>query len=305
MLTYYGIAKRCYSNSAAMLLSSLHEEVAPSLIEALTGMGLGAMQIPDGPLFFDQYAPDLGLSAALTLLGFDYTERSCPEDAPPPFDTLRSDLEAGPVLLGPVDYGCLPYIPGHEYGAGSDHYIVAYAMDDATVRLHDPAGFPHVSLSLTELANAWRGERIGYRRGAFRCWRAPRRTSHPTADELYAAALSHFRHVYSGAGAGPGWLLGADAICGLAERARNGGLSDGERGLMIHFSLALGASRAQDYAQFFASRDARLASLKERQSELFGAAHTLAMRRDDTSLANTLTELAGAEQQFRAALLTA
>jgi len=41
MLTYYGIAKRCYANSAAMLLSSIGEEVAPPRIEALTGMGLG------------------------------------------------------------------------------------------------------------------------------------------------------------------------------------------------------------------------------------------------------------------------
>jgi hypothetical protein len=72
---------------------------------------------------------------------------------------------------------------------------------------------------------------------------------------------------------------------------------------MIHFSLALGASRAQDYAQFFAGRDERLVSLKERQSALFGAAHTFAMRRDDAALADTLAELAGVEEQFRAALL--
>jgi hypothetical protein len=303
MLTYYGIAKRCYANSAAMLLSSIGEEAAPPLIEALTGMGLGAMQIPDGPLFFDQYEPDLGLSAALRLLGFEFTERSCPEDAPPPFETLRADLEGGPVLIGPVDYGCLPYIPGHEYALGSDHYVVAYAIDDAAVRLHDPAGFPHVSLSLPDLEVAWRAERIGYRRGAFRCWLAPRRVRRPTEDELYAAALAHFWHVYSGAGAGPGWLLGADAICGLAERARSGALSDGDRGLMIHFSLALGASRAQDYAQFFAGRDARLVSLKERQSALFGAAHTFAMHRNDAALADTLVELASVEERFRAALL--
>jgi len=106
---------------------------------------------------------------------------------------------------------------------------VAYAIDDAAVRLPRPRGFPHVSLPLTELATAWRAERHRVRRAHSAAWAAPRRIRKPTEDELYAAALSHFRQVYSGAGAGPGWLLGADAICGLAERARSGALSTATR----------------------------------------------------------------------------
>ena len=69
-------------------------------------------------------------------------------------------------------------------GSGSPRRVVACALDQPTfvvseitddgyLRLHDPAGFPHVSLPLAELEVAWRAERIGYRRGAFRCWLAP------------------------------------------------------------------------------------------------------------------------------------
>jgi len=49
MLTYYGIAKRCYANSAAMLLSSIGEEVAPPRNRGAHRHGVGAMHIPDGP----------------------------------------------------------------------------------------------------------------------------------------------------------------------------------------------------------------------------------------------------------------
>lgn len=40
---YIGNGHYCYSNSAAMFLSSIGENVSPQLVEILTGVGLGAM----------------------------------------------------------------------------------------------------------------------------------------------------------------------------------------------------------------------------------------------------------------------
>jgi hypothetical protein len=46
-----------------------------------------------------------------------------------------------------------------------------------------------------------------------------------------------------------------------------------------------------------------LAALKCRQAELFGKSHTLAVRENWSSLADTLRELANLEEEFRTALL--
>lgn len=42
MSVYYGNGAYCYANSASMLLSTIGEEISPSLIEVLTGFSLGA-----------------------------------------------------------------------------------------------------------------------------------------------------------------------------------------------------------------------------------------------------------------------
>ncbi len=42
MISYKGNVSYCYSNSTSMLLSTIDEDVNPSLIEVLTGFSLGA-----------------------------------------------------------------------------------------------------------------------------------------------------------------------------------------------------------------------------------------------------------------------
>src|SRR5215510_7581102 len=101
MTTYVGNAAYCYANTTAMLLASIGESVSPSLIEVLTGVGLGAWWDRSSRLaFFDSVAPDVGVSRALDLLGFDCLEQAGDEGDPPPLDELRRALAAGPVALG-------------------------------------------------------------------------------------------------------------------------------------------------------------------------------------------------------------
>lgn len=99
-MEYHGSVPYCYANSVAMLLSVRGEHVYPGLVEVLTGVGLGAVQAPDGRTFLST-TPDnvpVGVSRALELLGFAVTTATGPADAPPG-ELLAADLATGPVML--------------------------------------------------------------------------------------------------------------------------------------------------------------------------------------------------------------
>lgn len=306
MVHYIGNQLYCYADSTAMLLASIGENISSSQIEVLTGVGLGAFWMEDAKLiFFSNTSPDIGVSRALELLGFEYMEKSRREAGPAPLDELRAVLADSPAVLGPLDMGYLRYLPSHRQEAGADHYILAYAMDEDEIYLHDPLGFPHVSLPLDQLELAWRAERIGYRRAAYRYWTAPKRVQRFTEEEVYDRALQCFRSCYRGADdwtTGGNWVVGHDAILTCADHVQGGEISPQEAGHMTGFAFRLGARRALDFAAFFDLRDAELAALKRKQAKLFGTCHVLAVREDWTSLADALQQLADVESKFRAAL---
>lgn len=305
---YVGNGHYCYANVTAMLLASIGERVAPGPIEALSGMGLGASWHASADLiFFGTTLPDLGITRALGLLGFEAVERASADGDPPPLDALAEALEAGPAILGPIDLGLLLYQPGKGRANGVDHFVLAYALEDDEVSLHDPAGFPHVSLSVDDLVAAWRAEQIGYRRGAFRWWTAPRRVGHPTDEEMARNAIEAFAAIYREANRDtpPGAAsVGGTAILRLAERVRSGELPPSLYGHMTGFALPVAARRADDFAAFFAPRAPDLADLKEVQARLFGRAQTLLVRRDRAGAADTFAALAAVEDQIHD-LLTA
>jgi hypothetical protein len=295
-----------------MLLATRGEEIAPGLVEVLTGTGLGATLEPGGTmLWFGNLvsAPDVGLSRALDLLGFTAVERAHADGAAAPLVELREALAEGPVVLGPVDMGHLTYIPYHEHLEGADHYVLAYAMDAAAVHLHDPAGFPHVVLPLDRLAVAWRAERVPYRRGAYRSWTAPRRVAHPSRTEVYARTLATFQECYRRSDTlmaeGVPWVetWGGDAVRRFADRLATGEVPERTRSHLVDFALPLGARRALDYAAFFDGGDPALAALKRRQAVLFGRSHCLAVERRWAEAGAALADLGGVEDSFAAALL--
>lgn len=308
MIPYIGNGPYCYANATSMLLATLGENISPSRIEVLTGVGLGAFWLEDAKLIFFSNlgtAPDVGISKALELLGFEYTENSRQESEPAPFEELRTDLAKSPAILGPLDMGYLSYNPNHEYLAGADHFVLAYGMDEQEIHLHDPEGFPHVSLPLDQLKLAWKAERIPYRRGFYRYWTSPKRVHHPTEEEIYNRALRFFKTCYQETddfAAHEGWIIGGDAILTCADYVRRGEVSPQLRGHLVHFALKLGARRALDFGSFLELRDAELATLKRRQAELFGRCHTLAVAKNWSSLADNLQQLADVEEEFRVTL---
>ncbi len=84
MTRYIGNGPYCYANSTAMLLATAGDRVDPSLIEVLTGVGLGAFWLDDSKRLISSNPatpPDVGISHALTLLGFEFIEQASPKTA--------------------------------------------------------------------------------------------------------------------------------------------------------------------------------------------------------------------------------
>lgn len=310
IVPFRGNGPYCYSNTASMLLSTIGEQVLPQEMEAYTGVGLGAFWLAkEKLLFFSSISnpPDLGITRALHLLGFNFGERVTSDPGKPPFEQLRSDLAGGAAVLGPLDMGYLTHNPLHKRMMGADHFVLAYRFEKDGVLIHDPEGFPSVLLPFRQLELAWRADSIPYHRGHYRYWTRPRRARSPNRDELYDSTLRSYKEVYSEAeslAAKHDLPIDAKAITTLQQHVENGKVSPAERGFMVYFSFKLGARRALDFASFFGSRHPELAGLKEKQAELFGVLQSLAVERKWTRVADSLEKLAQVETEFRGALLS-
>ena len=109
---YLGKSEYCYSHSAAMLLASAGYWVSPATIEVLTGMGIGATWVEATDfLFFDSSSPDVGISRAFKASGYAVQETAQSSLTPDPMPALIEALHSGPVMLGPLSLGLLPYNP--------------------------------------------------------------------------------------------------------------------------------------------------------------------------------------------------
>jgi len=232
--SYVGNGAYCYANSTSMLLGNIGENVFPSKIEVLTGVGLSAsLKKKGGFLYFNNQTllPDLGISRVLEILGFDCQNKVSKTEENFPIDELKKDLTKMPAILGPVDMGYLSYNPRHKYLKGTDHYVFAYEIKGEEVFLHDPAGFPFVSLSFEDLREAWKANGISYKRGYYRYITDVKRVSSPTEKDMYNTALDYFRSLYSEGKEKTSkavWLVGKDAIFYVAEKVKRNGLTEDE-----------------------------------------------------------------------------
>lgn len=311
LIPFVGNGPYCYSNAISMLLSTVGEQISPRVLEAYTGVGLGAFWLPkEKLLFFSSISnpPDLGISRALRLLGFNYEEKVTTDPGNPPFEQLRADLARSAAVLGPLDMGYLPHNPLHGRMTGADHFVLAYRFEKDGLMIHDPEGFPSVLLPFRELELSWRADNIGYRRGHYRYWTSPRRVLHPSQEELYNSNIRSLQRVYSEAetiASKDHWRIGTEAITTLARHVKTEKVSPSERGFMVHFSLKLGARRALDFASFFEPRHPGLAGLKQKQAEHFGTSQAYAVQRKWARVAESLEHLAGIETEFHDTLISA
>jgi hypothetical protein len=308
-IPYIGNGAYCYANSTSMLLASIGENISPSIIEVLTGVGLSAsLKRKNGFLYFNNQTllPDLGITKVLEMLGFTSKVEAFDNSDQDPFGKLRADLEKSPAVLGPLDMVNLVYNPRHKYLKGADHFVLAYKMRDDLVYLHDPAGFPHVFISTEDLKKAWQAERVSYRKGYYRYITNPKRKEKLTNEEVYERTIDFFKSIYRDGeqNSNPDiWLIGKDAIAQTAKRAESESISEDELGHFVYFALPLGAKRALDFATFFDQKHADLASIKRQQAEQFGHAHTYALAKEWKALSKSLENLGNLEQEFRDTLL--
>jgi hypothetical protein len=307
---YFGNGAYCWANSAAMLLASIGEDISPSTIEVLGGVGIGAMQMPGTNIsFFSGFSglPDKGISKALDILGFEYVEKSQNDPENFPLDELKRVLKESPAVLGPLDMGYLAYDPKASGHKRVDHFVFAYNTDHESVHLHDPAGFPCVRIDFDGLRFAWMAEKIGYKRGHYRYWTKVKRVRNPSEDEIYRKAINHFKWVYLNGekyAKKKGRVVDVEAIKLLAEKAKAKRLQTSDIDMLSGFAFPLGARRALDFASFFTKKDPELANLKTEQAKLFGRCQVLVVKRSWNELKSVLEELAEVEKKFKAALLS-
>src|SRR5262249_12813548 len=151
----------------------------PGFLECLTGMPFGKTYLPERRRFWPSapgFSPEQGggLDGAIATLGWT-CETWCAAvpaadsgaAAPEALARLRAGLRRGPALVGPLDFGFLSYSPHARPLAGADHYVVALALEADHLLLHDPAGVPYAVLPVPDLLEAWRAERVGYKRGPY------------------------------------------------------------------------------------------------------------------------------------------
>lgn len=305
-IPYIGNGPYCYANSLSMLLTLIGENISPSIIEVLSGVGLGAVFLKDkNLLFFSFETPDNGINNVLYLLGFEKSVKTFPKKAPPPLKELIKDLEKSPVVIGPLDMGYLIYNPHHQNLRGVDHFIFVYKMNEKEIFLHDPTGFPCVSLLLSQLESAWQSN-IGYGNKNYTYWTVPKQTKKPSQFEVYQNAIKFFKKLYlimENVAKRGNYLIGSQAILKTVERIKENKISQEEVDQLIYFALPLGAKRALDFAIFFDFKDNDLARLKRKQAELFGLSQALTTQKNWPALTKVLRELAFVEDQFKYLLL--
>jgi len=289
-----------------MLLSSIGEDISPSLIEVICGIGLSAFWMDKTNLLFFNFAlPDEELTRTFNILGFECQERIISKKQPIPIDQLKKDLKQSPVLIGPIDMGFLDYNPNHSFLHGADHYIFLYDFKDGNFYLHDPEKFPCVLLSEDQLIKSWQSDKIFYGLENYRYWTKPKRVNNPSESEIYKKAVKDFQSIYTNCdkkSKDNNWVTGSKAVLKAAERFKNKQFEENEIGHFKYFVLPLGAKRALDFAEFFSKRNPELAELKTKQAKLFGQAQTLIMSEDYAGFVKILRQYAKIEDKFKKAL---
>lgn len=193
ILTYRGKATCCHSQ--ALLTAFFPRDAVPNpwLFECYTTIPFGIVHVPGDPnRLLDCYLdPDIGLDRALDTLGISYEIRFWPAgtDGTEAMQTLSEWCSEGPVVLGPLNMDGLPYFFHSELFYRMDHYIVILGIEGESVQVCDTEGFALSLLSINDLLNAWRGDRIPEGRGEFIMRRVIDDTNPSYSQDIFVRTL--------------------------------------------------------------------------------------------------------------------
>lgn len=305
---YFGNGPYCFANSTAMLLASAGEEISPSLIEVLSGVGTGACILKESNLLFLSWAlPDNGVNKALDILGFTYKETGVPKTKKVPLEEFKKDLTLSPIVVGPLDMGVLDYNPDHSLLAGVDHFVFVYGFNDRGLFLHDPGGFPSVFLRFEKFLIAWKAKNVSYGKDFYKYWASPKRILNPSEEEVFEQAMNYFKSLYLDAeekSKKGTFTVGEKAIITTANRIREKSATKAEVEQLKYFVFPLGAKRAIDYALFFKPFNKLLSDLKWEQAKIIGNCQSLLVANDFSECYEKMIDLGKLEEVFKESVLS-
>jgi hypothetical protein len=186
--------------------------------------------------------------------------------------------------------------------AGADHYVVALALEADHLLLHDPAGAPYAVLPVADLLEAWRAERIGYKRGPYTLRTGFRQAERVPRRRMFEATLPLARRNAGADPGGPATYGGGAALARLARDLR-GEVSETTEAHLLGFSFPTAARRSVDAACFLAEGgrpDA--AALLDRQARLWGRANAAAAQHCWPDAAGLVGQIAAVERELAGAL---
>lgn len=304
---YAGNSAYCYSHSLHMCLQHAGMPHLPqvSLVECMTGMPFGACFLKrEAPLFFPSPAsidPHSGLTRALATLGWTCTVWQG-DDADTALAALQEALRAGPVLLGPLDMGFLPYDPNHLHKRGGDHFLIALKLEADHVQVHDPQLYPCAVLPVTDLMRAWYATDLGYATRAYTLRAGFREQRRLSQEHMLNATPMTAQEVSRTTPTGPVAYGGAAAFT-LAAEVLHHRPSRAFIELLTHFALPLGARRCLDAAGFLTVVGKTTAArLMVDKAEAFGQAQYYAVQKDWQRTTELLEHLAQVEAKMAQSL---
>jgi len=168
---YRGKTTSCHSQALLTAFFGKKKIIEPWMFENFTTIPFGIKHNPSDPnrLLNCYLDPDFGLDRALEILQIPYeVEYWKPgTDGSDAIRLLREWCSESPVVLGPLNMDGLSYLFHKELYYRVDHYIIALKAEDTKIQICDPEGFILVFLSIDDLLDAWRGDRIPEGRGEF------------------------------------------------------------------------------------------------------------------------------------------
>jgi hypothetical protein len=165
----------CHTQAVMSSSKALTRIINPAFFELITTIPFGIRHVNDNPnrLIDSITDPDIGINIAFDLLGIDCSYKYYPKNdismKEKAIDSLIRMVQAGPVIIGPVNMGLLPYYYNNFQYHGIDHYLVAidYSLKADQIILMDTERVGVVSIRMDDFIPSWLAKDLIEGNGAF------------------------------------------------------------------------------------------------------------------------------------------
>ncbi|WP_283137473.1 hypothetical protein [Rhizohabitans arisaemae] len=273
------------------------EAPPPSAIEVLTGMPFGAQLDKNDLIFFDPHGLDplIAIDETVELMGWR-AERSGGGTAEEAVARLRRANPSSPALVGPVEMGLFRHQPNMNGPIAADHYAVVLRVEEDTVLMHDPQGFPYATMPVDEFIASWRTDTIGYPAESFTMWMNFERIRHLDVHTMLRESIPRAIR-----------LLGStpsptEVVNRLIEIV-GADLDQGYRDHLTHFAVRVSARRLADAAHWLGEIGyGRASEIADLQARLVGGLQYPLVVGDDAGAVKLLHRLSPTYEQLQEAL---